>query len=284
MKKLSERIAMLEEMGVDTTKFNLELTNQGIEVSSEVDEVVEDKQVNNEKLFRRWVMAQTFKMLYTTSYNLDTKIYERGWDAYLRNNYSYMYQFSMLADEIKTLAKLEIVDKDEFEERSQFFTQDVVVETCKDYVRKFNKYVSKNQYEKYNDIYVKLSKYGVVDLKELKSIREDYAKLIESMEEAETYAELNVFFKKFMAKMNKLPKETVMSRVWRDAYKGNGAYYTLKNMIMFHGCLIRECDNENQSLQYLINYCKSLKSGNQWRLHELLKDTIQYNSFKFGNK
>lgn len=284
MKKLSERIAMLEEMGVDTTKFNLELTNQGIEVSSEADEIVEDKQVNNEKLFRRWVMAQTFKMLYTPSYNLDTKLYEEGWDAYLRNNYSYMYQFSMLADEIKTLAKLEIVDKDEFEERSQFFTQDVVVETCKDYVRKFNKYVSKNQYEKYNDIYVKLSKYGVVDLKELKSIREDYAKLIESMEEAETYAELNVFFKKFMAKMNKLPKETVMSRVWRDAYKGNGAYYTLKNMIMFHGCVIRECDNKNQSLQYLINYCKSLKSGNQWRLHELLKDTIQYNDFKFGNK
>lgn len=284
MKKLSERIAMLEEMGVDTTKFNLELTNQGIEVSSEADEVVEDKQVSNEKLFRRWVMAQTFKMLYTTSYNLDTKIYERGWDAYLRNNYSYMYQFSMLADEIKTLAKLEIVDKDEFEERSQFFTQDVVVETCKDYVRKFNKYVSKNQYEKYNDIYVKLSKYGVVDLKELKSIREDYTKLIEAMEESETYAELNVFFKKFMAKMNKLPKETVMSRVWRDAYKGNGAYYTLKNMIMFHGCVIRGLDNKDQSLQCLIHYCKSLKSGDQWRLHELLKDTIQYNNFKFGNK
>lgn len=284
MKKLSERIAMLEEMGVDTTKFNLEMTNQGIQVCSDANEVVEDKQVNNKKLFRRWVMAQTFKMLYTKSYNLDTRLYEEGWDAYLRNNYSYMYQFSMLADEIKTLAKLEISDKDEFEERSQFFTKNVVIETCKDYVRKFNKYVKNHECTKHNKVYVKLSRFGVVDLKELKLIREEYANLIKLMEEAETYAELNVFFKKFVAKMNKLPKGTAMSRVWRDAFKGDGAYYTLKNMIMFHGCVIRECDNKDHSLQYLIYYGNVLKNGEQWRLHELLKDTIQYNNFKFGNK
>ena len=37
----------------------------------------------------------------------------------------------------------------------------------------------------------------------------------------------------------KLPYETAKSKVWVDAYKGNGAYYTLKNLVMFHDCAIK---------------------------------------------
>ena len=60
--KLSERIAMLEAMGIDTTGFNLEMNNNGIAiVGQQTNKYVEDVQVNNNKLFRRWVLAQNYR-------------------------------------------------------------------------------------------------------------------------------------------------------------------------------------------------------------------------------
>lgn len=283
MEKLSKRIAMLEEMGVDTTKFNLEMTNKGIEICSDADKVVEDKQIQNGEAFRRWVMAQTFKMLYEPSYRKDYFGYheEYGWDAYLRNNYDYGYQFKMMNDEVKVLAKLEIVDKRAFAERSMFFNGHVVIETCEDYIRKFNKYVKTHTRRTKKGEYVKLEKYGTVDLDMVDSIVISLECIIDDMKEAENYAELGALLRKFIKKMNRLPKNTSKSYMWKDAFKGNGAYYTLRNMILFHGCVLRDCNDKYSSLDALESYASSLENGNMWRLHMLLKDTIEYNDFDF---
>ena len=90
MEKLSERWAELERMGIDTTQLNLSLT--GVVITPVARMVVENKQVDNKKLFRRWVTAQTFRMIYEPSYNYKTHEYETGWDNYLRNCYDYKYQ------------------------------------------------------------------------------------------------------------------------------------------------------------------------------------------------
>ena len=41
-----------------------------------------------------------------------------------------------------------------------------------------------------------------------------------------------------MRNMVKLPYQTKKSAAWIDAYKGEGAFYTLKNLVMFHNCKI----------------------------------------------
>lgn len=162
MMKLSERIRVLEEAGIDTSKYNLKISGIEVEIDA-VNSIVEDKQVDNKKLFRRWITAQTFKMLNSASFNNKKGCMESGWDAYLRNCYDYKYQFTMMLEELKTLSKLYNTDKDEFNERSHFFNKDVVVATCNHYIAQLTKYV----YQKQKDGKIKLAQYGCVKVDDI---------------------------------------------------------------------------------------------------------------------
>ena len=271
MKKLSERIMELEKMGVDTSKFNLALT--GIAITPVAEMVVEDKQVDNKKLFRRWVAAQTFRMIYERSYNVTARSWETGWDNYLRNCYDYKYQFSMMLEEFRVLNKLSVKDEDEFYERAHFFNGDVAVATCKHYMVQFDKYVKEHT----KDSKVKLAQYGTVDMDEYKKIVNKLNSIIDDLKTANTYAELYTYLKKFMKKMNKLPFETPKCPEWKNTFKGNGAYYTLKNLILFHGCTLRY-HNKSESLETL-KRCLETYRGEYWRFHYMLLDVIEYNHF-----
>ena len=91
MKNLTNEMKMeaLKNAGFDMNKYELTelvvLTPKEMEVAKGI---VEDKQLDNKKLFRRWVTAQTFRMLTCDSYNYKTRRRESGWSAYLRNHYS----------------------------------------------------------------------------------------------------------------------------------------------------------------------------------------------------
>lgn len=273
--KLSERLSVLESMGFDTSKYNVVInSNNQVEITGVAHQVIEDRQVEN-KAFRRWIAAQTFKMLEQPTFNYETWKREQGWDSYLRNHYVYGYQFTMLAEELKTLAKLEILDKAEFEERSNFFTKGAVIATCDDYVNKFTKYY--NEY-KDKDGVCKLQRYGKVDKEQFIVIRNKMIEIVEDMYEAENYGELYAYFKKFMKVYNKLPADTKKCSAWKEAFKGSGAYYTLKNIILYHGVLLDGCRTKDESME-MLNGLLGLYHGNVWKFHYLLKDTIAINNF-----
>ena len=278
MKTLQERIKLLQEAGVDTSKYELKL--EGITLKSDdntVISIVGNQQVNNQKLFRRWITAQTFKMLYEGSYNRNTRTWEYGWDTYLKNKYDYMYQFKMMLEELRILSKLEVKDKEEFVERSQFFTKKVVVSTCRHYINQLFKYI--NKHEDYRG-FVNLAKYGQVKSIDVnKLFINDLRTIIDDIKYADTYAEMYSFLKAFMRKMNKLPDDTPKCPLWKDAFKGSGAYYSLKNMILFHNVVVRGYTSKDSSINYLKEYKRTLSNGDLWRLHQLLKDTIEYNNF-----
>lgn len=274
-KKLSERLAMLEEMGFDTSKYNVVINKDKVAIIG-ADKYVEDKQIDNKKLFRRWITAQTFKMLYEPSYNYKRNEWEKGWDAYLRNRYDYKYQFTVMLEEVRVLAKLEVKDKEEFVERSNFFTKDVVVALCKHYIRQFDKYATANFNEKKG--YVKLAKYGDCDMVRVGEIEMMLNNIVEDIKNSENYAEIHYLLKKFMASMNKIPADTPKCPEWKTAFKGSGAYYTLKNLLLFHGCLLRGCSDKQESMEQLTSYLDEYK-GKYWRFHYMLLDIIELNNF-----
>ena len=279
MKNNLQKIMMeqLAAVGLDVNKFNINLEIKLEEKSNLANQLVEDKQIEVQEISRRWITAQTFKMLYTSSYNEISKTEERGWDAYLRNNYPYMYQFKMLLEEIKVIAKLEKKDKDAFKERIKFFNKDVVIETCSDYMEKLNRYVAINS----NDNKIHLPKYGTITTEEystkINAILSTY--INQMMEKDNTYYELYILLRMFYKKMCKLPKSTPKCKLWRDAFKGSGAYYSLKNMILYHNVLLKDKNDKYDSLDYLEKYTSTLSNGELWRLHYLLKETIELNNF-----
>lgn len=287
-KKLSERLSVLEEMGFDTSKYNVVINGSQVEITGVkeiADRVVEDKQVEN-KAFRRWITAQTFKMLYTRVYDWNARDYVTGWDACLRNRYDYKYQFSMMKGEIEDLIKLSYKDKAEYEVRKHFFTPYVVKSTCEHYVKQLIKYVNSNaEYVRYKngDIdrgasTIKLANYGTINLSRFDVIVFCLNEMVKEMD-TDDYKVLLVAYNKFMGAMNKLPYGTPKCPAWKDAFKGAGAYYSLQNMVLYHGCILRGCANKQESLDKL-KLCLKVYEGYQF--HALLKDTIEYNNFNLG--
>lgn len=261
-KKLSERLSVLEEMGFDTSKYNVVINNNKIEITGVANTIVEDKQVDN-KVFRRWITAQTFRML------------DSGWDKSLKN-LNYKYQFTMMLEELRVLNKLQIRDKESFEERSRFFTKDVVVATCLHYIRQFDKYAITHFDSKKG--YVKLANYGNCDFERVSDIDIMLNDIVDDIKNSENYAELYTHLKRFMKKMNKLPYDTPKCPEWKTAFKGIGAFESLKNMILFHDCLLRGCSDKQESMEQLTS-CLDEYDGEYWRFHYMLLDIIELNNF-----
>lgn len=289
----NERMAKINAMGVNTSKyFTIDLDNGG-KVHLIIDEngnptrvddviaeqIITDGYVRNTKLHRRFVMAQMFQGLNYKSYDGS----KTGYNEWVKRH-SLKYAFDMMLEEIRVLGKLEVRDRETFVERSHFFTKDVIAKTMEDYVAELIKHVealpSKNckgvPYKR-----VKSQNIFVVDLD-----KKVYAPLrydINRIKYASNYNELYKIVKNFMRNMIGLPYHTPKSKAWVDAYKGEGAFYTLKNLVMFHDCGIEV----NKHMVYgaaavsVLNKRLNEYKGEGWRMFALMKKVIADNGFDF---
>ena len=95
----------------------------------------------------------------------------------------------------------------------------------------------------------------------------------------------------------KLPYYTPKSKVWIDAYKGEGAYYTLKNLVMFHGCVVNVyARNAYGYSRYKVGTLAGVDAvnhirakvdeykGEGWRMFALMKQVIEDNNFDFNKR
>ena len=295
----NERMKALNMAGINTGKyFNIELPNgskAGSTISVQINEngepvivedniakqIIEDGYVRNTKLHRRFVMAQMFQMLNYKSY--DGK--ETGFDAALRH-YGYGYQFKMMLEEIKVLSKLEVMDAETFNERKHFFTKDVVVKTCNDYLKKLKEYI--DDFKTFNCKGVPYKKVRGVNIfcEDLnKKVYNPIQLQIYKINSARSYTEMYKLLSKFVSGMMRLPYNTPKCKDWVDTYKGEGAFYTLKNLIMFHNCVVIDeigymYRGVGNSMGYL-NAMLEKYQGEGWRMFALMKKVIRDNHFDF---
>ena len=289
----NERMNKLNAMGVNTGKyFTVDLGN-GAHVDITIDvhgkavivddtianSIIEDGYVRNTKLHRRFVMAQMFQGLNYVSW--DQK--RTGYNEWLKN-FGIKYEFEMMLEEIRVLGKLEERDRETFVERAHFFTKDVIEKTMVDYVQELEKHInslpSKNckgvPYKriKGNNIFV-----VDIDKKVYAPLRND----IHRIKYASSYNELYRIVKTFMNKMISVPYNTPKSKAWIDAYKGEGAFYTLKNLVMFHGCGI-VVDGRfvyGAAAVSVLNSRLRAYKGEGWRMFALMNKVIADNNFDF---
>ena len=107
---------------------------------------------------------------------------------------------------------------------------------------------------------------------------------INSVKYARNYNEIYRAVGYFMSDMIKLPYSTPQSKAWFDAYKGEGAFYTLKNLIMFHGCGIKVDKFDvryGMSAVAFLNEKLNEYKGEGWRMFALMKKVIADNNFDF---
>jgi len=304
MMNKKERMEKLNNAGINTGKyFNIDLP-QGLKPGATISVVInEDGQpvvvtnkpdpiaeqifangyVRNTKLHRRFVMAQMFQMLNYKSY--DGR--DEGYTDCLRRMYSYQYTFDMMLEEVKVLSRLEISDKESLDERSHFFTKEVVIDVACDYVEKLKDYVDKLPTKKCKGVPYKRVKGTDIFVEDLnKKLYRPLMSKIMYFKYAASYSSLYSYLKDFMKDMIKLPYNTPKSKAWIDAFKGEGAYYTLKNLVMFHNCYIDDNGAELTGLaaKYYLNLMLDEYQGEGWRMFALMKKVIKDNNFDFNKR
>lgn len=305
MMNRNKRMEALNNAGVDTSKYFTVNLPEGIKPGATIslvinengqpvvvnekkndpiaNEIIECGYVRNTRLHRRFVCAMMFQMLNYVSYDGTGS----GYNAYLRKMYDYKYTFNMMLEELRVLSKLEERDKESFEERSHFFTKDVVVYVLNDYMEKLEDYIEQLPTKKCKGIpykHVKGMDIFVADLN--KKIYEPLRDCIFAIKYARNYSQRYRLLNNFMLKMIKLPSDTPKSEAWIDAYKGEGAYYTMKNLLMFHNCFV-EVENTGlklygtKAVSYINSKLDEYK-GEGWRMFALMKKVIAINNFDYG--
>jgi len=299
----NERMEKLNNAGVNTgSYFTLDLPEgipAGAKIHVVIDEngvarpvvkkdevlerIIEDGYVRNTKLHRRFVMAQMFRALNYVSYD---KMY-RGYNDCIKKSYGYDYTLKMMLEEIRVLSKLEKRDRESFEERSHFFTKEVIVSVMEDYMKKLEAYINTFPEKKCKGVPYKRIKATNIFCEDID--KKIYAPLryhISRMNSTRSYSVMYDIMSDFMKKAIKLPFDTPKSKAWLDAYKGEGAYYTLKNLVMFHDCHIIENGvyyGKLESMEILKRRLVEYK-GEGWRMFALMNKVIKDNHFNFNKR
>ena len=290
MSNAEVRKTTLEQNGISTEKyFSLNLPSGKTvyvdENGDKVDISIVGNNIGNAKLYRRWVMAQWFRQ------NNDPHGY-----AYAVSRLTYDYQWKVIANELKVLAKLEKTDMETFNERVHFFSIMHVAAILREYEYDLE---NKIKYMKTHnckgvpyyhiagrDIFV-----SDIDKKVMHPLNVAITRFAISTNYDLAYKNFMEIKKNFLKVFK--PDCKFAGQTFKDCYKGAGAYYTLQNMVLYHGCTLGEYKETSYGRWEKIgehkdmdayNYMKSLLdkyNGEGWRWVGVLRKCIEDNNFSF---
>lgn len=153
-----------------------------------------------------------------------------------------------------------------------------------DYVVELNKHINAMPVKKCKGVPYKRIKGNNIFVADIeKKIYTPFRNDIWRIKYASNYNEIYKIVKTFMNKMVSIPYNTPKSKAWIDAYKGEGAFYTLKNLVMFHGCGIKIDGHMVYGAAAMSVLQKRLNEykGEGWRMFALMKKVITDNGFDF---
>jgi hypothetical protein len=191
----------------------------------------------------------------------------------------------MMTEEIRVLSKLEVRDDESFTERSHFFTKEVVMAVLEDYFDKLKVYAEALPDRNCKGIpYKRIKGKNIFNADLDKKLYAPVRNYIFRIRYAKNYTEIHRALEAFMKNHVKLAFDTPKSKAWVDAYKGEGAFYTLKNLIMFHNCSI--VIGEAAGYTYKVSGYDAVRvlndklneyKGEGWRMFALMNKVIADN-------
>lgn len=283
-KKAQERIDALKAAGVDVSNLYALGENMVVRLVDGKAEKIEDDDpiykaikeqgfVPDRRLFRRWVLAQTFYML---RYGYTDEMHRKG----------YEYTWKMVEEEMRVQSKLCGHDNENFHMRNHFFNKEVVATMAHEYMDELHKYIDGLKTRKCKGTPYKRFQGKDVFVDDLqKKVYLPIEWRIRKIEGAMTAKALYNAVQDFNQKRVRLHWETRQSNAWIDAYKGAGAYYSMQNLIRFHGMKLRfnGCTmlKGEKAISYL-NELTKVKEG--WELLGILKEALDYNHISIKKK
>ena len=238
--------------------------------------------IPNRQLFRRWVMAQMFRIIYIATHTHGA--YKPIGVSEVIRSMGYEYQWKMLNNELYAQHKMmQNADVDNFRDRNRWFNKRVVLDMAKDYIEKLKKRFEELKLRKCKGLpYKRINGQNIfVDDFDRKIIKPLLFAVHKIQHAGNTY-ELWHSVQEFNKRRIKMHWDTPQNAAWLDAYKGSGAFFTMQNMIRFHNCVIID-DNgktlgKNASLAFLNKKAKLYENREGWRLIGMLKKMLDDNN------
>ena len=310
--KAQMRLEALKAAGVDVSKYfplgddQLIKIENGAAVPVDMDDatidsvgkqIAEGGYVSNWKLFRRWVMSQMFHMLRDMDKN------GRTFNEVLQHK-GYEYQWRKLENELYAQMKMAAHgDHENAGARNRWFGGFVAADMAYDYIKKLRKYVDNNLIYKVKkdahgnvkktykhtckgNPYVRLQNDDIFVADLEKKVYAPLGNLARKMYDSNTYKEVYDAVHEFNKKRKHLAWDTKQADAFITAYKGSGSYYTMRNLIMFHGARFMKNGrkmSETDSLKELESKA-NLYDEEGWRMLGVLKQLIKDNNISVQGK
>lgn len=264
------------------------------------DRIRNGKPVKNFRLFRRWVMSQFFHILqelggcHLNGTSFSSIVRRRG----------IRYMADVIRNEVHDLCSIcRHGDMDEFARRYRWWNPDTVAKIGSEFLGILKAQVEKLKTHKCKGVpYKDIPGFGNVFVSDLQS--KVYGPIEEAVRIAENTASVTNGtsadrFEHVAGKLCGLISQFKESSRWKirmpvtfiDCYKGNGAYFTLRNMIQFHDCRLpdevrvgkEDLKGWKRDLAILDNLAEQYKNDG-WQLVGLVKDTIEANGIDVARK
>ena len=221
-KQMSYYVQKLEEAGIDTSKFNLELNGVVLtpEKALESEGVVENTFIFDRKNFEKDIALNTMRFMKTGVWNYDKRVMETGFDAHVRLSLKNDDQTKNLMNIARVLSRIDERSR-EFNVLSSIYTPEVYVAFLK-YVERF---VVFHAYHCYPNTFDRTYVRGELIL------MADKVSALKS--------KTNEVYKQILMYMNKVDRliPTLNSsylkkcKEWKEAYKAAAGYFTLSYLI-----------------------------------------------------
>jgi len=195
-----------------------------------------DGHIFNPYIHRRWLPAQFRRNIREAGYN--------GIHDYVKRCYNWNYVTRFLQQECWKLAMLQRRDPEAFRERSAFFTlndmqrilvqyADVIIAELDNVVADYQRYKG-SQNRRYNQNVVLYPRgIGAIQREHVRPMRYRYEKFKVDVLNCCSYRSLSELIQSF--KFDKADRSIPSSDLFAKCFVESGAYYTLKQMIMFEG-------------------------------------------------
>lgn len=266
-----------------------DLGDAGRKLSDEIREGGE--YVKNHRLFRRWIMGQLFHIL------RDEKSY-KGYTERLRWR-GVRYMWKVTKNEIHDAYVIKRNgDLEEFDRRNRWFSKMLVKNLAEDFEKQLVKVSERLPKHKCKGReYVRFPGFGNCFCDEVKTrilrpiecMIDDIHLNDDSTIGVEKLCDFLARFKEGRYANLKMPVDFV------NAFKANGSYFTLRNMLMFHGCtlpdkVVKEFGASSVGLKgikkqlSILDNVARYNESQGWQLLGLLRDTISFNGIDVDKK
>ena len=283
--KSNERINALQQAGYDTSSFlavcSVAQDKDGNIMQFffdkvEVGDMAQDLMVKaiygqgtipEQRLFRRWVAGQMFEMMSRKG----------GFVNSLRNK-GYEYSWKMVVEEFRVQERICDRDTDECAMRTLWFNRDLAENMARYDFSLTSAYVwnsKRHRYKGQEYIHLHGKNVFVKDIEQL--ILTPLMDAINNIVRAFTPWGLYTAVREYNKLRVRLPHLiAVLCPQFIQAYEGAGAYYTLENLIRFHGVSIEGADD---SLKAISNAAHEYAAnGEGYKMMGMLKAALRYNN------